>query len=187
MPRRPSQPTASATKSQRPPKDTTPGTGLATAAPVQPAHESKITAPVRNLGHPLGPPSALIRGELRGSYANHKEFLSEVVKGELIEQTSIPLALILPHVLCMTCGTGLRPGDPDAEPWEIVIPGKTQASVKERLSALDQMAKYGVGTLKEVSIDNVRERVLKTLEAIKLHTDIETADVLYKALEPIWK
>lgn len=137
--------------------------------------------------HPLGPPSALIRGELRGTYAERKVLLDEIARGDLIEQTSVDIYEVLPHIRCGQCAGPVVTVDPDLRSMGLTFPAKQTASVRDRLSALDQMAKYGVGTLKEVSVDNVRERVLKTLEAIRLHTDTTTAEVLYRALEPIWK
>lgn len=40
---------------------------------------------------------------------------------------------------------------------------------------------------KEVSVDNVRERVEKTLRIIGEHCSPEMAETLYQAIEPVWK
>jgi hypothetical protein len=140
----------------------------------------------RGNAHPLGPPSALLRGELRGSYAERKGLLDEIARGDLIVQTSVSLAEVMRHIRCAQCaGPVVAPEVEDI--FLLTFPAMTSASVKDRLSALDQMAKYGVGTLKEVSIDNVRERVQRTLDTIRVHCTPEQADVLYRALEPVWK
>jgi hypothetical protein len=69
----------------------------------------------------------------------------------------------------------------------LTFPAKVTASVKDRMAALDQMARYGIGTLKEVSVDNVRDRVQETLAIIGAHCTPEQAEALYQAIEPVWK
>lgn len=56
----------------------------------------------------------------------------------------------------------------------------------EKLKALDLMAKYGLGTVKELTVDDVRERVAKTVEVIREHLG-EQADALLVKLEPVWR
>lgn len=56
----------------------------------------------------------------------------------------------------------------------------------DRLRALDMLAKYGLGTVKEVSVENVRERVQATLSIVRSHCSAEQADRIVEAMRPIW-
>ena len=68
----------------------------------------------------------------------------------------------------------------------LTIVGDVSASVKDRLSALDYGAKYGAGTLKEVSVENVRERVRATLDAIREALPADQADAIIATIRPLW-
>jgi len=57
---------------------------------------------------------------------------------------------------------------------------------RDRAQAIEILARYGLGTLTEVSVDTVREKVRLTLEAIRVHCDAELASRLIVALRPIW-
>ena len=57
---------------------------------------------------------------------------------------------------------------------------------RDRAQAIEILARYGLGTLTEVSVDTVREKVRLTLEAIRVHCDAELAARLIVALRPIW-
>lgn len=61
-----------------------------------------------------------------------------------------------------------------------------EASVTDRLRAMEILAKYGLGTLKEVSVENVRERVANTLDVIREHCSPEQATSIITALRPVW-
>ena len=47
------------------------------------------------------------------------------------------------------------------------IADDTSADCQDRIRGLDVLAKYGLGTVKEVSVDEVRERVRRTVEVIR--------------------
>jgi hypothetical protein len=56
----------------------------------------------------------------------------------------------------------------------------------ERLKALDLMARYGLGTTRDVSVEDVRDRLTATLAAIRRHLPIPEAERLVAELRGIW-
>jgi hypothetical protein len=48
------------------------------------------------------------------------------------------------------------------------------------------LAKYGLGTVREVSVENVRERVMATLTVIRERCSDEQAAAIVAELRPIW-
>lgn len=55
------------------------------------------------------------------------------------------------------------------------------------LKYVDIVQKKALPNEKEVSVDNVRERVQATLRIIGEHCDPALAETLYQAIEPVWK
>lgn len=140
-----------------------------------------------NRGNPnaLGVPPSLIRSQLRGSYDQRRVFLNDVVDGVVMVQTEVPLSAIIPHVICSACSGPVAAKD-TVDAFFLMVPAKQTASVKDRIAALDQMARYGLGTLKEVSVENVRERVAATLGVIRAQCSPEQAESIVNALRPVW-
>lgn len=58
---------------------------------------------------------------------------------------------------------------------------------KDRLKAIDLMGKYGLGSVKELSVEHVRERLSSTLDIIRKHLSPEQAEALISELEPVWR
>ena len=58
---------------------------------------------------------------------------------------------------------------------------------QDRIRAIDVMGKYGIGTLRELSVDQVRERLQQTVSVIRatLSSKAEAADVLSQ-MRDIW-
>lgn len=134
----------------------------------------------------LGVPTSLIRERLRGSYADRLEFLSEVVDGKVMQRIEVPLFNVLPHATCPNCGDQLQERKSE-DLFLVTIEGRVSASVKDRIAALDQMAKYAIGTLKEVSVENVRDRMRATMAVIRENTSPELAARLASLIRPLWK
>lgn len=63
-------------------------------------------------------------------------------------------------------------------------------AIGDRLKALDQMAKYGMGTTQDISIEDVRAdvrgRLAKTLETARAMLRPADAEAYIAALQPIW-
>lgn len=167
----------------------TASTTKATAAPVPQPHGGALVPGAGGGAQPgAGRPPSVIRDGLRGSYAERVRFLDDVVDGTVMQRAEIPLIAVLPHVVCPNCGEhGQQPKDGIASLLTVSFEAKVSASVKDRIAALEQLAKYGLGQLKEVSVENVRTRVSETLRIIGQHCSPEQAETLYQAIEPVWK
>lgn len=59
-------------------------------------------------------------------------------------------------------------------------------TVENRLRAVDTAAKYGLGAMKEVSVENVRARMRETLAVIAKHVSIEQNAAIVAELKPVW-
>lgn len=55
-----------------------------------------------------------------------------------------------------------------------------------RVQAANTLLKYGLGTIRELSVDEVRERLRRTVEAIRLELDPETAARVLERIKPLW-
>lgn len=106
-----------------------------------------------------GRPPSIIRERLRGSFADRVKILETIADGKVIQRMTID-------------GKETR--------------AEVSADVGDRIKAIDMLAKYGLGTLKEVSVENVRERVQDTLQVIRAQTSPEQATSIIAALRPIW-
>lgn len=60
------------------------------------------------------------------------------------------------------------------------------ADVSDRLRAIDLLFKYSIGTVKEVSVESVRDRVKKTLDVIQGRVAPEQYASIVRELRPIW-
>lgn len=63
---------------------------------------------------------------------------------------------------------------------------KISADVADRIKAIDMLAKYGLGTTKEVSVEAVRDRVARTLDVIRAQVAPKLAASIIAELRPIW-
>ena len=70
--------------------------------------------------------------------------------------------------------------------WEDQLEDAVGRSVETRIRASEQALKYGLGTQKEVSVQNVRERMERTLELIQRMVEPEAAKALIEAIRPVW-
>lgn len=61
-----------------------------------------------------------------------------------------------------------------------------KADPQDRIRAMDVMGKYGIGTLKELSLDEVRERLRQTLQVIRQELSREVADTITERLRVVW-
>lgn len=134
-----------------------------------------------------GRPPSVIRDQLRGSYDERMTFLDRVIDGEVMQKAKVPLVAVLPHVLCPNCGEGgQEPRDGLLALMDVTFEATVSASVKDRIAALEHQAKYGLGALKEISVENVRERVAGTLAVIRSHCTADQSTAIIAALRPVW-
>jgi hypothetical protein len=57
---------------------------------------------------------------------------------------------------------------------------------QDRIRAIDVMGKYGIGTLRELSVDQVRERLRETIHVIRTTLSKAEADDLLSQMREIW-
>lgn len=133
-----------------------------------------------------GPPPNVVRDALRSSHFARYPFLNEVIDGEVVERVEVELATVWPFLACTRCGyTTMRPMEGvDAGAQTIVV--TRSASVKDRLAALEQLARYGLGQVKEASTEQVRERVLETIAIIRRVAPADVAAAIIADMRAVW-
>ena len=57
---------------------------------------------------------------------------------------------------------------------------------RDRIKAVDVLGKYGLGTVREVTVEDVKEKLRQTLELLKQELDPDEADRLIGRLKRIW-
>jgi hypothetical protein len=118
-----------------------------------------------------GRPPSQLRERLATEAGNRVNVLTEIADG----WTRVNLREVCEH-----CGK-----EPTRQSADEVM--KLAVSASDRRSAMDTLLKYGVGTMKEVSVENVRSRVEDTLRIISAHCSPAMAESLIEAIEPVWK
>lgn len=86
---------------------------------------------------------------------------------------------------CEHCGK--EPVERSDRQWLDDVLKRVRTAVGEQLKALDLMAKYGMGTEKHITTDDVRERLAGQLEDIRAELDPETAERLIARIEKRWR
>lgn len=107
-----------------------------------------------------GRPPSVLRERLRGSFEERVKVLEAIADGEVVQRLRL--------------GTG--------EESEAL----TSASPADRIKAIDVMGKYGIGTLREISVDQVRERLRETINVINATLRESDADRVLQQLREIW-
>lgn len=134
-----------------------------------------------------GRPRSAIRKDLLGSFDDRRQFLDQVIDGDCVTHHQVPLASVIPHVKCETCGDKARILPRDIEDLFLVqFDAKASASVGDRLRAMDTQAKYALGALKGILADQVEENVKKSLDAIRELVSPEVYAAISARLRPIW-
>lgn len=67
------------------------------------------------------------------------------------------------------------------------IADDTQAAKPDRMKAVDILAKYGLGTTKELTVEHVRDRLQRTIADIYALLPKEQADALIARIESHWR
>jgi hypothetical protein len=131
------------------------------------------------------PPSA-IREHLRGSFSERIPVLERIADGAAARRIEVPLSEVLPHVKCSKCDGAVETKD-ETNPDLIVIEGQTSAGMRDRIRSLDLMAKYGLGTTKELTVENVRERLKLTLEILRNELTEDQEKSIMPKLKDVWR
>ena len=100
--------------------------------------------------------------------------MSEVVLDEhgVAALTDILTAPRVMTVTCSECGHQQQVNPPSTD--------------GDRIRATDVVEKYGIGTLKEISTEEVRDRLLRTVEIVNEQLAPEDADRVRGLLKEVW-
>lgn len=138
-----------------------------------------------NKGGPGRPPSAL-RERLTGSFEQRVPILEEIADGIPYQRIDVSLATVLKHAHCPICGEKLKSEADAAELALLTIEATASASVNDRLKSIDLMGKYGPGSVKAVTEDDVRERVKQQMDLILAKYPTDLANEILDTIEPVW-
>lgn len=139
-----------------------------------------------------GRPRSEVRDKLLASFdRNSLELIDSVVRGEVMSKARWPMISTVKYFKCKDCG-GKNFTPDEAEGATIIdlllveIEVAVSASVRDRLAAIDMQAKYGLGTVKEITTDAVKDRLTKTLDKIQERCPPELYQMLMMDLKLIW-
>lgn len=121
--------------------------------------------------HPPGPgrPPSALRAELRTILEGGLDILRDIIAGK------VTLRL---QRKCEKCGH---------VPDDKAIPIPVQTAVQDALRAIDLAGKYGIGVVKGVSDNVVREKLQQTIDIIGRELPAEEAERILGLLEPVWR
>jgi hypothetical protein len=118
-----------------------------------------------------GRPPSEIRRIAREAWADRIPFLTEIADGV------VPIRLA---VKCEHCGKEPTEG---TSLEELV---KLTPEVTDRLRAMDQLAKVGIGANKELTVEHIRERLSEQIQRIQNAFPPEVAEQIIGVIEPVW-
>ena len=67
------------------------------------------------------------------------------------------------------------------------VMAKRKAGDLDTLDVAEFLAKYGLGTMKEVTVENVRERLRLTLEVLRRELSAPLLRIIIPQIEGVWK
>lgn len=134
-----------------------------------------------------GRPPNEIRAMLRETVGGHGSVVDDIASGKPIQRIEVPLLSLLPHASCPKCGDRLVSELSAGDQILITIEGKVSASPRDRIAALEYAARYGLGALKDISVDSVRERMQRTLDILQARTTPEQYVEIVRELQPVWE
>lgn len=132
-----------------------------------------------------GRPASVIRERCRGSFDQRIAVLEDIADGRPMQRIELPLGAVLRHVTCPKCGTTPKPETDDMLVL-VSIEGRVSASPKDRRGAIDILGKYGLGTVKEITVEDVRGRLAETLSIIRAKLPRAQAEPLIAEMRPVW-
>lgn len=62
-----------------------------------------------------------------------------------------------------------------------------EATNADKLRAVDLLLKYGLGAMKELSVDNVRDKLVETIQVIHQELSEEEAERVLLQLKDVWR
>lgn len=137
-----------------------------------------------------------IREVLRACFIERVFVLQSIADGSVMADIEVPWTAVTTRVMCNVCGSNeLRPtvganggagGDAMLSEGKLKFSARQSASVKDRVAALELMARYGIGQLREVSAEHVRDRLTMTLQLLTDTLPTETLARLIPRLKDVW-
>ena len=134
-----------------------------------------------------GRPPNELRERMRGDLAETLPVALEIVRGKPMQQIEMPLLALLKHARCPRCEGRLKP---IGETPELVTIGvRVSAKPRDRLSGLEFLARYGLGTKDEITMvsPDVVDRIRRTVQLIGSRKSWKSSEELLDHLEEIWK
>lgn len=119
-----------------------------------------------------GAPSNVLRERLRGSFRE---------RVPIVEQIADRIGWKRLRHRCEHCGR--EPSDA-ADTEEIILEAPT---ITETLRALELMARYGLGTIRGMSEDDVRTRLASTIDAIEQELEAAVAQRVLRRIAESWR
>jgi hypothetical protein len=134
----------------------------------------------------LGQPTSALRQHMVGSLESRIHIAEDIADGRPVQKARFKPLDLIPYVVCANCGESqVKPKNlEDALFAEVEV--EVSAAPKDRIAALDFLAKYGMGTIKEISVDNVRARLERTLDIIQQLVSPEQFLRIVKDVQPVW-
>jgi hypothetical protein len=132
-----------------------------------------------------GPPPSALRDSMRQSIAERYSVIEAIMDGQVVQKTRVSVYHLAPMCVCDACGNlEIRPAP--GKRWR-ELECQVSATPKDRIAAFEIFARYGMGQLREISVENVRERLGNTLNVIRSQLPKEQAEALILALQPVWR
>lgn len=136
-----------------------------------------------NRGGPGTPPSR-IRERLRGSFERRIRVLEQFADGEATEKIKLKLRDVADHLTCPSCQHELEIKEGSAE---VTITVNVSAQAKERLTAIDLMGKYSIGSQRTtIHIDAVTDILTAQIDLLQRELPPKEAKRIIDLLEPLW-
>lgn len=121
-----------------------------------------------------GRPPSILRQQLAGSFAERVKVAEDIADGKP------QLVLVAKEVKVKDRKTGKM-----KTKWQQQRLKQTPSNA-DRLRALDLLAKYGIGAAQDVRLEEVRDRLERTLTVLKVLVEPERYEAIVRELEPIW-
>ena len=130
-----------------------------------------------------GRPPSIVRSLAREAWADRTPILTAIADGHVMNKVKVPLSAVLRHARCPKCRTPLKAKAPQLAE-DVTLEGAISASAGERVRAMSELSKVGLGPA--LSHDDVRERVRQMLQ-ILMARELWTREDAINAIEGVWK
>lgn len=120
-----------------------------------------------------GRPPSEIRRQLRGAFADRVSILENIAEGHPTQTIEVPIASLLAYAECPKCKGELLTWLTASQQSQIQVKVKASATPRDQMTAMDLLAKYGLGTTQEVTGE----------DGVPLHTNMTVRFVKPEGIE----